>query len=67
MGDELPTAISEAELWIGAVRLRVYNLDDGRRVIHGDDLATLLASWNDGAEMSPADARLLMAVLRGTS
>ena len=45
MSDEdLPVAVRESTMQIGAMTVRVYHLDDGRRVIHHDDaLAAMTA------------------------
>lgn len=43
MSDErLPQATHEGELALAGVRLRTYQLDDGRRVIHADDIHALV-------------------------
>lgn len=39
-----PTATKEEETTVGGYRLRVYELDDGRRVVHKDDFETILAN-----------------------
>lgn len=41
----LPVAVSESTIEIGSIILRVYQLDDGRRVIAKDDVEALFASW----------------------
>lgn len=44
MSDELPKAISESVIKIGNCELRVYVLDDGRRIINAEDIENLFSN-----------------------
>ena len=43
-GGRLPVATHEAILTFGTHQLRVYQLDDGRRIIQADDLAAFFGA-----------------------
>ena len=49
MKDELPKVIHEGVIEIGDLRLRVYTLDNGMRVIDAEDLTPFLDAL-DGIE-----------------
>jgi hypothetical protein len=44
--DKLPQAVSEDKLTLFDVEVRVYILDDGRRIINADDFHELLRKMN---------------------
>lgn len=53
-----PTATREGAITISGVVLRVYQLDDGRSVIHADDMHALVAAWKSGAAPPPTRAEV---------
>lgn len=67
MTEALPQAISESVLDIAGVKLRVYMLDDGRRIINADDVAQLFQAFEDGNPLSEDDTMTLARELRGMS
>ena len=62
MSGELPKAISESTMQVGSVTLRVYHLDDGRRIINGDDVVELFSG--DLSAITPEQAAALVALHR---
>lgn len=56
-------AVSESSVQIGQLTMRVYHLDDGRRIIHGDDVAAFFKAMGDG-ELSPDDLTQVAALLK---
>jgi hypothetical protein len=43
--DEIPTATHEGELTIGGITMRIYNLDNGKRVVDANDMNAFLMRW----------------------
>jgi len=54
----LLTAVSENTISISGRVIRLYRLDDGRQVIHGDDMTALMAAWNSGNAPLPTRAEV---------
>ena len=54
----IPTAVSENTIAVSGIVLRVFRLDDGRKVIHADDMATLVKAWDDGRAPLPTRAEI---------
>lgn len=50
--DDMPEAVSESIINLGAISLRVYQLDDGRRVINADDIHKLIEAIDGGVVLS---------------
>jgi hypothetical protein len=46
---DLPYATHEGILAIGEYKMRVYQLNDGRRVINGEDIAGFFGFFPEGA------------------
>jgi len=44
---KLPRAINESTIELFGIKVRVYTLNDGRRVVHADDTAKLLEQMNE--------------------
>lgn len=66
MSGETPVATHEGVLHLGSVRVRVYQLNNGQRVIHPDDLADLMRAMADGSwTLSDEDARAAAMMLSG--
>lgn len=61
----IPKAISESEITICGVRLRVAVLDNGKRVIRSEDVIALFDAWSDGASFGPDAAKVLAEALHG--
>lgn len=61
----LPAATSESEITIGGYRLRVYQLDDGRRIINADDFTAIIGAFERGLILSQDEADKLAAHVRG--
>lgn len=60
MSEELPQVIHEGILEIGDLRLRVYTLDNGMRVIDADDMKPLLdgfLSLDEHQPSTPSDSK----------
>lgn len=62
---EAKNATHQGSVVIAGVKLELYQLDDGRRIIDMDGVNKLLAALDDGAVMSDDDAMLLLAVKDG--
>lgn len=58
---DLPHATSESEITIAGLRLRVYQLSDGRRIINADDFVAFMAAFERGLILSEDDANELAA------
>lgn len=66
MSETIPTATHQGVLSLGNVTLRVFRLDNGQAVIHGDDMHVLMAAMADGSwTLTEADAERAAQVLRG--
>lgn len=58
MADEpTPQAVWSGEITIADLCLRVYVLDDGRRIIHAEDFYKLLA-WLENPDSMPTEEEL---------
>lgn len=60
---EIPTAIRESSFQIGGLTMRVYHLDDGRRVLNADDVAALFSDAL--ADATDDELRHLATVIQG--
>ncbi len=58
-----PKAVREAAIQLGSLTMRVYHLDDGRRIIHADDVAAFFAG--DAGDVSHEDLTAFATALRG--
>ena len=58
---QLPTAISESVLSVGGFDLRVYQLDDGSRIIDKDDIEKFFEAWAIGDANPTDEERLALA------
>ena len=67
MTDKLPTVVREGSFELSGVTLRTYVLDDGRRIIDADDLASFFVRWADAPTDDDADISPLIAWLGGAS
>lgn len=67
MSKQLPHAIAENVMMIGSIRLRVYVLNDGRRVINADDAEAFFAALGDGVKLDPDEAEAFARMVRGLS
>jgi len=63
--DELPCAVAESSFQIGSLTMRVYHLDDGRRILNADDVATLFGGAL--ADSTEEEMLNLASVVRGKS
>lgn len=52
---EIPEAASESRIEVGGITLRIYHLEDGRRIIHADDFDELAAAIQSGEFVPTAD------------
>lgn len=61
-----PQAISTSILSVAGHDLKVYVLEDGRRLIDADDMERLVIDLEGGrARLTPADAKMVRDYLRG--
>lgn len=61
--DDLPQSVSEGEITISGVKLRVNVLDDGRRVVRAEDVQALFDAWAAGADLTKEEGDRLTAFL----
>lgn len=54
-----PFAVESDTLSIAGVPLRVFTLDDGRRIVDADDVAALFEALASGAEITEREAATL--------
>lgn len=52
MADHLPKAVWEGEFKIFGVTLRCYVLDNGKRIINAEDVATLFDTMGSGTPLT---------------
>ena len=61
-----PQAISTSVLMVAGHNLKVYVLEDGRRLIDAEDMERLVADLEGGrVRLTPADAKMVRDWLRG--
>lgn len=64
---ELPQAIAQSEMQIGGIAMRVYNLDDGRRIIDADDVHAFFQALEAGLTPDADEMIAFAQVLRGAA
>lgn len=60
----LPQAVRESAIPVGQVMMRVYHLDDGRRIIDADDFIAVMGALEDGMILTPDAAEQIAAIAR---
>lgn len=65
MSDDVPAATMAGELTLSGVSVRVYVLDDGRRILDAEDVHAVFAAWADGVPVDEVEAKAFARALRG--
>lgn len=67
MAEDVPQAIAEGSITISGRTIRTAVLDNGMRLLHGEDLWALLAAWSCGEApaATPEEAAQLKAFAAG--
>lgn len=63
MSAEMPRAVSGSTVQIAGHRLRVYQLDNGQRIINADDFVAFMAAFESGLILTQEQADELAAHL----